>query len=121
MANCPSAILGSTTTVADAPDGVILSITTTDPETRQRVRQLATLQANQGDPTPTEARHTGLHGGPGIEGHCPVIHDGTVVTATPTDNGVDIHVATTSPDRVQMLQSETRVRVTKTATIAHHP
>jgi hypothetical protein len=121
MANCPSAILGSTTTVADAPDGVTLTITATEPAARQRVRDLATLQATQGDPTATEARHTGRHGGPGIEGHCPIIHEGTVVTATPTDDGVAIHVATTTPDRVQMLQAETRERVAKTATIAHHP
>lgn len=121
MANCPSAIAGSTTTVIDTADGVTLSITASDPAARRRIQQLAALQAQQGAPTPDEARHTGRHGGPGFAGHCPVMHESTAITATPTDEGATIHVATTNPARLRDLQLETRARIAKTEQIAHHP
>jgi hypothetical protein len=111
MANCPTAVEGASVKLTNTADGVDIAITASDLGTQQRIRELSNAQAQMGDPGPAERQHTGLHGGPGKLGHCPVLHDATVVTATTSDGGATLHVKALDPARVKPLQDETAARV----------
>lgn len=110
MANCPSAVAGANTELVMTEIGVDLIITAHDPETRRELRARAERHVRMGDPAGLP-EHSGLHGGPGWMGHCPIIHDATTVTSTHTKTGVIVHVRALVPSKVKALQEETRARV----------
>jgi hypothetical protein len=111
MRNCPSAVPGATTSAHPTSDGVDLRITARDPQARERILMLAQLQSGQGDPLAIIPAHSGLHGGPGTQGFCPIIHANTKVTFDELDEGVVVHVRAGSPDQVSQLQRATQARV----------
>ena len=111
MRNCPSAVPSAVTTVTETVSGIDLVITAPDPDTRAQVASLARRQATLGNPRWFFPQHSGLHGGPGGQGFCPVIHANTTVTWEPIPEGVRIHVAARGTDQVTALQRATEARV----------
>jgi hypothetical protein len=110
MANCPTAVTSAATKVIDTPDGVDVVITATKPDAQERIRTLSNAQAEMGEPPFSDHQHTGLHGGPGWLGHCPIIHDETVVTVTTNEVGATLHIRALDSNRVKSLQDETAAR-----------
>jgi hypothetical protein len=110
MANCPSAVAGASTELAMTETGVDLVITAKDPDARRQIQSLAERHMRMGDPAGLP-EHSGLHGGPGSMGFCPIIHDATTVTATGTEAGATVHVRADEASKVGALQEETRSRV----------
>ena len=111
MRNCPSAVPSATTTAVETISGVDLVITSTDPDARSQIAALARRQATLGNPRWFMPPHSAMHGGPGEQGFCPVIHANTMVTWEPIAEGVRIHVAARGTDDVAALQRATEARV----------
>lgn len=111
MRNCPSAVAFATTVATPTFDGINLTITSTNPDARSQIIKLAERQSGQRDTLPFMPAHSGLHGGPGTIGHCPIIHAGTTVSYTQIPDGVRIHVMAHAPGEVQLLQRATEARV----------
>ena len=105
MQNCPAAVTGATTRSSNTPFGVDLTITADDPASQRRIAELAALHERMGDPDGAAMRHTGLHGGPGGLGHCPVIHADTTVTFTRIRRGAVIHLRALLPSDVPRVQT----------------
>jgi len=105
MQNCPVAVAGATTRMTNTPSGVDLTITADDPASQRRIIELAALHERMGDPDTPAMRHTGLHGGPGGLGHCPVIHAETTVTFTRIRRGTVIHLRAVMPSDVPRVQA----------------
>lgn len=109
MMNCPSAVESARTAVRNTERGVDVTVTTTDPAARVELIKLAHFHASQ-DRMSDWPEHTGKHGGPGSIGHCPILHEGTTITLSGTENGVILHVVARSSDRVRWLQDQTAER-----------
>jgi len=116
MRNCPSALAGATTRVIDTEDGVDLEITATDPVVQRQIIELAIVHEHLGHPNGSEAAHTGMHGGPGHIGYCPVIHVGTTVTYRKRSDGAVIHIHALKPEAVSQMQKAIAERVNLLAT-----
>jgi hypothetical protein len=67
--------------------------------------ELAAMHERMGDPDGSTRQHTGLHGGPGGLGRCPVIHSGTTVRFTRIRKGAVIHVHALVPEDVARVQA----------------
>jgi hypothetical protein len=111
MANCPSAIATADTQPIRTRRGIDLAITSNDP-----VAQRAIVAASDKQMRLRERRwfmlpHTGLHGGPGTVGHCPVIHANTYINYELISRGVLIHVIARNPEQVPALQEATLSRI----------
>lgn len=115
MRNCPNALAGTTTNLTNTPDGVDLEITTNDPAIQQQIVQLAAVQSHMGHPNKSEMEHTGMHGGPGDIGYCPIIHTATMVTFDEIKGGAMIHVRAQKPQDVSNLQTTIASRVARLA------
>lgn len=105
MRNCPTAVAGATTQAANTTFGVDLTITATEPASWRRILELAALHERMGDPDGSAPRHTGLHGGPGSFGRCPVIHTATTVTFSRLRKGAVIHIRALLPDDIARVQA----------------
>ena len=92
MANCPSALPTTATRIEDVPGGVSVTVTSPNPDIQHALHALAALHERIGSPQGPSYDHTGMHGGPGWIGHCPVIHNGTHVSYVRTKDGVRIEV-----------------------------
>jgi len=115
MQNCPNALAGAATNLSNTPDGVDLAITAIDPAIQQQIVQLAMVQAHMGHSNKSEMEHTGMHGGPGDIGFCPIVHTATTVTFTQVAGGAVIHVRAAAPQDVPHLQATTASRVARLA------
>ena len=110
MAHCPSAVDGATTAVKDIKDGVVVTVTSSDPvktdDIRARAKHTAEV-AMKADPKAPE--HNGDGTGGGALGRCPIVVEGeTTVAVKDVDRGVEVTV-TTKKD-VAALQKETHTR-----------
>lgn len=105
MRNCPTAVPGAVTRAVNTPYGVDLTITATELASQRRIVELAGIHERMGDPDGSAIRHTGLHGGPGTLGYCPVIHDATTVTFTRLRKGVVLHLRALLPADVARVQA----------------
>jgi hypothetical protein len=115
MRNCPTALAGVSTTLTNTAVGVDLQITTTDPAVRRRIIELARMHGHLGGADGSAPEHTGLHGGPGSIGHCPVIHADTNVTFTPLANGAVIHISAIVAEDVATVQATVADRLARLA------
>lgn len=111
MRSCPSAVPSATTTATETVSGVDLVITSPDPDARAKIAALARQHATLGNPRWFFPRHSGMHGGSGEQGFCPVIHANTTVTWEPIGEGVRIHVMARGTEQVTALQRATEARV----------
>ena len=115
MQNCPSALAGTMTRLTNTADGVDLAITASDPSIQQHIVELSAVQAHMGHANKSEGRHTGMHGGPGDIGQCPIIHIETTVTFTEAPGGAVIHVRANAPEDVPNLQATIAARAARLA------
>jgi TusA-related sulfurtransferase len=111
MRNCPSAVPSAKTTLARTAQGVELTITSDDEAARDRILALAQWHSTQREPIWGMPAHTGMHGGPGAVGFCPIIHVKTTVTHAEIPQGVRIRVTADTPSMVTFLQDATELRV----------
>lgn len=111
MRNCPSAVPSAKTTMEKTERGVELTITSDDPGARERILALARWHSTQREPIWGMPPHTGMHGGPGTLGFCPIIHVKTTVTQSEIPQGVRIRVTADDPSMVRFLQTATAQRV----------
>lgn len=111
MMNCPSDVAGARTELANTADGVDVIVTAPDADAQRELVMLAEVHAAMREPNPDKRQHKGQHGGPGLVGYCPVIHNGTRVTFDEIDGGVRIHVVANSPDAVTWVQEMSAQRV----------
>lgn len=109
MANCPSSVRGANTAVGMTTDGVDVTVTSLVPEATARIQELADLHARMGPPG-SAVMHTGRHGGPGMMGHCPIVHHGTIVTVTNVVDGAVFHIRATDSARIEAIQREVQSR-----------
>lgn len=110
MANCPSALPTAKTVAEDVPGGVALTITTTDDAARRALLSLADMHQRIGSVQGKRIEHTGMHGGPGYLGHCPVIHVGTHVSYVRVAGGVRVEVRVLPGHDVEALRREIYTR-----------
>ncbi len=111
MSNCPSSVRSAITEISDIPDGVAVTIVLWDRRDLDDLMKLSRLQAQQGEPS--GEHHTGLHGGSGGTGHCPIIHVGTTVELQPVTDGVRFEVHALPGNDVAELRRDTRHRAEK--------
>jgi len=111
MRNCPSAVSTANTIATPTADGVDVTITSNDPVARRKIIDLTRLHATFAEPIWGMPPHTGMHGGPGTLGFCPILHVKTIVTHTERSDGVRIHVRAIDPSMVSRLQEVTTLRV----------
>lgn len=109
MVHCPSAVEGAKTTVKDAKDGVVVTVTGPKDkvdEIRSRAKHTADV-AKKTDATKIE--HTGGGTGGGGLARCPIVVQGdTTVDVKDVDGGVEVTVATKKD--VAALQKEAKTR-----------
>jgi len=110
MMNCPSAVEGAQTRLVQTPTGVDVIVTSADAFAQAEIRTLADYHARM-DRYTDWPQHSGFHGGPGLYGHCPIIHDRTRITLSPAPDGVTLHVRAVSPDHVASVQEQTAQRL----------
>jgi len=111
MRNCPSAVPSAHTVATPTPDGVDVAISSDNAVARRRILELARLHSGFREPIWGMPPHTGMHGGPGTIGRCPIIHAKTTVSYDETARGVVIHVQAVEPAMVRRLQQITELRV----------
>jgi hypothetical protein len=109
MANCPSAVAGTKTSVKDSKEGVIVTVTgpaDAVAEIRSRAKHSAEI-AKKGEPAKVE--HSGGGTGGGGLGRCPIVVEGdTTVDVKDITGGVEVEVKTKKD--VAELQKETKLR-----------
>ena len=111
MANCPSAVPTAETQPIRTRRGIDLAITSNDPFAQRAIIAATDVQVRLRERRWFMLPHTGLHGGPGTVGHCPVIHANTWINYEPFARGVLIHVIARDPKQVQGLQQATLSRI----------
>ena len=111
MANCPSATKGATTTVANIPDGVQLTVTAPGTVEQQEIRRRAQKQLAVGLSEQRGAiEHTGEGTGSGKFGYCPGMIQDTVVSVDELPDGARITVRANQPSAIPRLQKDTAQR-----------
>jgi hypothetical protein len=110
MENCPSALPGVKTELAEVESGVELRFTASDESTVTKVRELARTQAAV-KPPEGEIEHTGAGVGGGREGFCPIVHVGTTVSVEDIEGGARVTLKPDSPEKMSELRGTARARV----------
>lgn len=116
--NCPSAVLGATTTIVDDPAAtgkLVLTITANNDSAvatiRKRVAHLVEVQAA----ADSEIKHTG-DGTGGGGGMCPVITTkDTKIAGADVDGGSKVTIEPQNGTSVEALRKEVEARITKTS------
>jgi hypothetical protein len=128
MANCPSAVGGAITEVADLPNGVVVTVSAPDdPIAAQEIRRRARFQLEIAEqPERGAIEHTGLGTGSGRYGYCPGMLENARFDVQWTADGARLFVRLdgepsagtgragfdqrTANDAVKQLQRDTRRR-----------
>lgn len=103
--------MNARTTATPTPDGVDVTITSSDPAALSQIAARAQMHVALGNPLSAFPPHTGMHSGPGKLGYCPIIHAETIVTSERLNDGVRLHVQAINSAAVPDLQQATRERV----------
>jgi hypothetical protein len=112
-ANCPAALPGASTKLVMTPEGVDVTVTSTDAAVERNIVSLAEFHAH-GSTAEASHPHDGKHGGSGRVGYCPIIvNETTQITTTVIPGGVTLHVNARSPNGVKELQNLTKQRAVR--------
>jgi len=116
--NCPSAVRGAATVLADDPDSagkVILTITASQARATQTIRKrVAHLVEVQHAPD-DQIKHTG-EGTGGGSGMCPIVTgDGITLTATDIEGGSRVEITPSGSVTYEKLREDVTARIAKTA------
>jgi TusA-related sulfurtransferase len=88
MSHCPSAVDGAKTKVADAKDGVTVTVTAAAADATKEIRDRAKHVAQVAKDAPKATTHDGEgHGGGGL-GRCPVVLANTTIDEKDVEGGV---------------------------------
>lgn len=111
--NCPASLPGASTKIALTPEGVDVTVTSTDAAVERNILSLAEFHAHGGTAEVSHP-HDGKHGGSGRIGYCPIIvNETTQITTTEIPGGVTLHVHARSPNHVRELQELIKQRVVR--------
>jgi hypothetical protein len=113
MAHCPNAVKGALTSVADAKDGVTVTITSKDASLVSEIRSRAQHIATAAKLDPKAVSHDGNGGGGGGLGRCPIVLKDTDVDAKDAPGGSVILVKPKKGSDLKTLQKEVRERSAK--------
>lgn len=112
LRNCPSAVAGSITTIANRKDGIALDVTAKDPAAQSEIRARARRQATISlQPARGALEHTGEGTGSGTFGYCPGMQQGTVVSVDDLADGARLRVRARRAADVVPLQKSARARL----------
>ncbi len=123
MMHCPSTVPGADTTIGDAPDAVVVTVTAANneqavTEIRSRAKHLAEVSVKN----PSEVKHDGEGDGGGGLGNCPVVLADTSITAEDVPNGAKLTVKPSKPaDLAKLKQAVTDRRAKLGGTAAAKP
>ncbi len=119
MANCPAAVAGASTDVANLPNGVIVTVRAPDdPIAAEEIRRRVRFQLEIVDqPERGAIEHTGVGTGSGRYGHCPGMLEETKFDVQWLSDGARMFVRADGPAEIARLQKSTRKRV---AALAAH-
>lgn len=112
MSNCPSAVAGSTTTVKDTADAIVVTVVAKDPKDEPSVkdiRERAKKLAESKHEKPAKDHHAGDGEGAG-SGRCPAVLEGTTATVKDVDGGTEISLKPKSAGDVKKLAQEAQDR-----------
>jgi hypothetical protein len=110
MANCPSAVRGAVTLTTPTPDGIDVTVTSPDLTAARQIAELAQFHARNPRPL-LPFPHTGLGGGRGHAGYCPIARgDDVIITASVIPGGATIHLRARLPWRVHDLRESVVTR-----------
>jgi hypothetical protein len=124
LANCPTTVSGSTTTLRDIDNGIEIVVIATAQDAIADIRaRAAALVVAARDPSLQDKHGSGSGGGGGgasggSGGRCPIIMKRTVVEAHDVSGGSAITVTARVPEQVDWLRRETRERQDEIAVTA---
>ena len=113
MAHCPNAVKGALTSVADAKDGVQITVTAKDDASVKEIRDRTTHIVAAAKNDPASVKHDGQGDGGGGLGRCPVVLKDTDVEAKDAPGGSVILVKPKKATDLKTLQKEVRERSAK--------
>jgi TusA-related sulfurtransferase len=113
MAHCPSAIMGSITTVKNTKDGVTVTVTAKDDSMTKAIRERVAHLVEIAKPDAGGPSHTGEGGGHGSVGRCPIVLKDTLLAAKDVPGGSQVDVKAKSAAGVKELQDEAKERAEK--------
>nr|UXE44431.1 hypothetical protein Hi04_10k_c2441A_00004 [uncultured bacterium] len=113
MAHCPSAIMGSTTTVKNTKDGVTVTVTAKDDAMTKAIRERVAHLVEIAKPDAGGPSHTGEGGGHGSVGRCPIVLKDTLLAAKDVPGGSQVDVKAKAATGVKELQDEAQERAKK--------
>jgi TusA-related sulfurtransferase len=113
MAHCPSAIMGTTTTVKNTKDGVSVTVTAKEDSMTKSIRERVAHLVEIAKPDAGGPSHTGEGGGHGSIGRCPIVLKETTLTAKDVPGGSQVEVKAKSAAGVKELQDEAKERAEK--------
>jgi hypothetical protein len=111
MGHCPSAVKGAATAVADVPNGVSLTITSTDPAATDEIRARSGFLVSAAKNDTAPVTHNGTGEGGGVFGRCPVVMRNTTVDSSQVEGGVKLVVTPRDPHEQDWLRREARSRL----------
>jgi hypothetical protein len=110
MANCPSAVKGATTTVAETAEAVEVTVVGADDAATKEIRARATKLVEAAKAPDAEVKHDSKGTGGGGIGFCPVVLADTTVTSAEVDKGVKLTVKPNKPENLKPLIEESKRR-----------
>jgi hypothetical protein len=111
MANCPSAVEGATTTVADGKDAVEVTVVAKDKKATEEIRARSKKLAEASKTAaPAEVKHSGTGTGGGEIGFCPVVLKDTTVEYAEVKGGAKLTVKPAKPEDLAALSAESKRR-----------
>lgn len=110
MANCPSAVDGSTTAVEDGEGVVVVTVTADEEAKITEIRKRASTLASLNDADSSEIKHSGKRTGGGGLGRCPVVLDNVEVSSEDVDQGVKITLKPKDESTLAELSKEAKAR-----------
>lgn len=106
MANCPNAVEGATTEIADAEGAVAMTVTAEGEEAVAEVRKRAAALKEVDDATSPQVEHTGKGTGGGGLGKCPVVMKDTSLAVEEVEGGVTITLTPADAANLEALKTE---------------
>jgi hypothetical protein len=110
MSHCPSAVDGAKTQIADAKDGVTVTVTAASADATKEIRDRGKHVAQVAKDNPKPEKHDGEgHGGGGL-GRCPIVLSNTTVDQKDVEGGAQFTVKAKKAGDLDALRKEAKDR-----------
>ena len=112
MANCPSAVKDSKTSVKEDKGAIVITVVAKDPKNEAAVKDIRDRAKKNVDTKHEGAgkEHAGTGAGGGKEGRCPSVLENTEAAAKDVDGGTEITVKPKKVDELKKLLEEAQAR-----------